>query len=279
MKLIFQIVRFGLQTTNNNISTISSQLSVDETNISNLQTVSAVHSALISLKQNIINVSNKILSANVDYTASPIQYVDIVSSLQASLTSINNSLAGNATSLSTINTNLGILNNADIQHNSQISTLNNNITTINSTKQNNINSTNLLDSSLVFIDTLTAPLSDVITLFDAELATLSSTKQNNINSSNKLLSSNIDYTASPLQYVDITSPLTATITGLTNSISTLQGLQAGDTTSFVNIDHNFDVVDANLLTKQNIISSTNLLDASFLGNGTMTNVKFDYLKI
>jgi hypothetical protein len=48
--------------------------------------------------------------------------------------------------------------------------------------------------------------------------------------------------------------------------------------SFADIDHNFDVVDASIATKQNIISSTNLLDTSFLGNGTMTNAKFDYLK-
>ena len=268
----------GLQTANNNISTISGKLATDETNIANLQTANSVNAAIISLKQNIINISNKLLSSNVDYSTSPLQYIDIGSPLQATLTNINNTLAGNSTNLTTINTNLNVLNNADIQHTNLIETLNNNIMTINSTKQNNINSTNLLDSKLVFIDSLTSPLSDVITLFDAELAILNSNKQSNINSSNKLLSYYVDYTASPLQYVDINSSLNTTLTGITNSISTLQGLQAGDMNSFADIDHNFDVVDASIATKQNIISAVNLLDTSFLGNGTMSNTKFDYLK-
>ena len=154
----------------------------DEANISTLQTASSANTALIGTKQNTIDVSNKLLSSNVDYTLSPIQFVDISSPLQANLSSINNVLAGNATSLSTINTNLTILLNADVQHDTQITTLNNAVASINSSKQNNITLTNKLDSSLVNISSLNSDLSTIITQIDNELITLSSNKQDLISS-------------------------------------------------------------------------------------------------
>ena len=49
-------------------------------------------------------------------------------------------------------------------------------------------------------------------------------------------------------------------------------------TSFVDIEHNFGVVEASIVLKQDNVNSTNKLDASFLGNGTMTNIRLDYLQ-
>jgi hypothetical protein len=104
-----------------------------------------------------------------------------------------------------------------------------------------------------------------------------SSKHSIIDNENKLSYSLVDYSGSNLAYIDISTPLQAQLTTINNSISTLTGLQAGDVSTFQDIQDNFDLVDTQLNTKQNVIVANNRLDASLIGDGSLNNVKFGYL--
>ena len=94
------------------------------------------------------------------------------------------------------------------------------------------------------------------------------TKQNIIDSSNKLPISNVDLSGSSLQYVDISSNLQAQLTTMNNAISTLEGLQAGDVTSFQTIQDNFDTLETLVNSKQNEITSGSKLSSSLVDYST-----------
>ena len=162
--------------------------------------------------------------------------------------------------ISSINSAILTLQSADIIHDGLIDDINidiNNLETLVNSKQNIINTNNLLSSSLIETD-VDETLDDRIILIE----NLINTKQNQINTNNKLPISNVDLGSSSLSYVDISSNLQAQLTNINNAISTLEGLQQGDTTSFQTIQDNFDTLETLVNSKQNILDTNNKLLSS-----------------
>jgi hypothetical protein len=209
--------------------------------------------------------------------SSALSHIDITSSLITQL----NALVSNDTtfnnSITTINTNLGVLTNADILHDSQISTVQSNITSLQNNKQDLINAGNKIDGDFIETD-VNETLTQKLTSLDTSITGLNSSKQNVINdTNNKLPIDYVDLTGSSLENVDINAPLQIQLTNINNAISTLTGLQAGDVSTFQDIQDNFDTVDGQIALKQNIIDASNRLDASLIGNGSVDNIIWGYL--
>jgi hypothetical protein len=115
-------------------------------------------------------------------------------------------------------------------------------------KNDLISITNKLNSSLLFDTTQNDTLDSIIQTIDTNIAVLNTDKQNNINGVSKLNSLYVDLSTTALQYVDITAPLKAQITGINQAISTLQNLTSNDTIStFQDIEDNFDALQLSKL--------------------------------
>ena len=221
-----------------------------QSDISALQTDKGLHDGrLTSLElydtTNTANlvIANGLISDNsVDISALQTDKVihdGRLTSLELYDTTNTTNISNLQSSVSTNSTGITALVNSDILHDSQITTLQANI----DLKNDLISLSNLLDSSVVFDSTQNDTLQNIISTLDANITTLDSGKHPTIDGANKLQSSLIDMTSSPLQYVDITTPLVAQLSVITNAISTLQGLQDGDVVSFETISDNFDTLE------------------------------------
>ena len=145
-----------------NVSTIQGQITTLESDVSG--------------KQNTIGELNKVLSSNIDYSSSPLRFIDISSNLQSQLTGLTNSLnalISEDTSQNTLNT----------QYTSDINSLYSN-------KQNTITDLNKVSSLYTSYNATTVK---------AELDTVNTTL------SNKLNTSSFTKTGLSIQNVDNTS--------------------------------------------------------------------------
>jgi len=274
----------NVQNLENTLTSVSSQLVANKTELqsadavlqseinsakSDIQTINneliLVNSSLEGLelnKQDKLTILNRLKVENIDFTESNLVYFDINESLNNKLALITNSVTANNLSISNLNENISIINNTDSIQQSNIDTINSTLLL----KQDNITESNLLDSSLISTagDVL---LSDKLVNIDSSIAT----KQDAITSSNKLPYSLIDIQGTQLQ------TLSTDITNINNAISTLQGLQQGDITSFQAIEENFVTIDNELALKQDVISSSNRLNVTLIADGSISNTEFQYL--
>jgi len=226
------------------------QIIYNQTNDNNLITINNA----IATKQNIINSTNKLSIDNVNLGSSSLSHVDITSSLTGKLNALDNKDISHDNSISSINSSITTLQAADVIHDNQINTLNGNITTIQNnlnTKMDIINGSNLLSSELIET-ALNETLDETLINLENEI----NTKMDIIDVNNKLGIGNIDLTGSSLSYIDISSNLQQQLTNMTNAISTLEGLQDSDITSFQTIQDNFDTLENLVNTKQDIINDT-----------------------
>ena len=262
-----------------NLGTLNSFKTSQEANNTTVNdSLTSINSSITSLgntKQNLLSGTSKLNGSYIDFTTIDLQYFDINSSLQSRLNNITSNITSNGNSISTIQSNISNLQAADIIHDGQITALENGL----DLKQDVIDSSHKLSSNLVDVSgsILTSVISDINTNI-SELETDIGTKQNIINGSSKLPISYIDLSGNPLSYVDISSGLQSQLTNINSAISTLQGLQQGDITSFQTIQDNFDTIQESLLNKQDAISSSARLNANLISNGLVNNTKFDYLQ-
>jgi hypothetical protein len=277
-----------------NIGTsLTGLLSEKQSTISNIGYFDATSSIQTQLnsKQATIDTSNRLastlISTNVNSSASVLSNVlqsltdvntnqsTLINTANDDITDLSNTISGHTTSISTINTNISNLQSADIIHDSQITSLQTdmsgclaNISSLQSYNTTNSTTISKIQSDLVDISGNLTTLQNNIDL-----------KQNLIDASaNKIPSSYIDYSASPLRFVDISGNLQTQLNSINGQISTLTTLQNGDIANFEAIDQNFTDVNSAIGLKQDIISSSNYLNANLIGTGEVTNTKFNYLK-
>lgn len=258
----------GINTNLTNINSINtSQVTTNNsvaTSISNLNTIVTqqgdaivANADAINLKQDILSASNKLPIGSVSLVGSSLAHVDIGSSLQTQLNAINSSLSSNTTTLSNHSTNITNLLSKDVLHDTAITSLE----TADITLQDNINlkqdiidGTHLLPST--FVNTAgNVLLSNKLSSIDANIAsntTLLNTKQDMLSLTNTL----------PISHI---TNLQTNLNNLSNSISTLQGLQDGDIVSFQNLQTQIDNANTEIGTKQNILT-TNSIPISYVTN-------------
>ena len=237
----------------------TSQQTYNSTNDGNLNTI---NNSLLT-KQEIINASNKLPISYINLGVSSLSFVDITSSLNEKLTLLDNKDTSHDNSISSINSAISTLQSADVIHDNQISALETDITNLETSvsgKQDVIDVNNLLPATLI--------QTDVNETLDERIISIENsidTKQDEISISSKLPISFVDLSGSSLSYIDISSNLQAQLTSINNAISTLEGLQQGDITSFQTIQDNFDTLETLVNSKQNILNgTTNKLPISYV---------------
>lgn len=188
--------------------------------------------------------------------------------LNTDLTTVSNNLTSLGQTVTTNQSNIILLQAAGVIHDQQITSI---VTNGNSVRNRvtalENDSTTLTSTTLPALSTAISSLEVSVTTLNTELLT----KHPTIDSSHKLSSSLVDYTSTPLTHVDISSSLQTTLTTLQSDISTLIGINEGDTTYFQQLS-------ADLLGKEDLFSSTHLLNPSYIGTGEVNTTKFNYLK-
>lgn len=261
----------------------------------------------LNSKQDIIDQNNKLSSSNISTNINStngvlnnvLQSITDINTTQSSniatitdnITNLNNGSTTTINSINTINTNITNLQSQDITHTNAINELNDHIDTLDGNinlKQNIISNSNKVSSDYIAtnVNNHVSNLSTVLIDIEDNFADIFNGKQDKLNSTdNKLPISNIDLGTSSLSYIDINSSLNTQLTNIKNDISTLNGLQAGDITSFQNINSELTLInqdlndlDTAILTKQNIIDSSNRLNANLIGTGEVSNAKLNFLK-
>ena len=251
---------------------------------------------LINTKNDIIDVNNKLSSeliqTNVDSSLNTLNVIlqsltDVNTNQSTLLTNINNSIANLTNEISSNDTEILNLQNNDTIHDSLITTINgnistiqNDITTLNSDKQDVISNLNKISSDYIEtnVNLTLSDLSTVLQDYKDDITLLNSSKQDLIDVNNKLPIANVNLTGSSLLNMDYNSSIASKFTNIDNQISTLTTLQNGDVANFVAIEDNFTAIDAELLTKQDIIDTNNKLDMIFIGTGEVSNTKLNYIK-
>ena len=212
------------------ITDIQAQNVIDEAQI-------LANSNMITTKHDVIDINNKLASSLLTRDDN-LQYCDVASSINTSLTNLQ-------TSTNTNNTAIISLINSDTLHDTQLSTLSGQDSILQANidlKQNIISLVSQLNTTKIYDTNLNDSLNNILDTIDTNINTMNLNKQNKITSTAKLDSSLLDLTTTSLQYVDITSNLKVQLTNITNAISTLQGLQNNDITSFQTIEDNFDTL-------------------------------------
>jgi hypothetical protein len=241
---------------------VQSQLNTINSSISGLDLLQDLDIVSIPLLQNnvaalvakdvIIDSSINTLAVDIATNVSGIATnASAITTNSSAIASANTAINNNTNSVTTINSNLTALSNADVIHTTQITDLQAVDIVLQANidlKQNIISLANKLSSTKIFDTVLNDSLDSILTTVDSNITILNSNKQNNITTLNKLNSSLLNRNDN-LQYVDITSGLQAQLLTINNSISTLQTLQNGDTTSFATIQDNFDTLELSKLDK------------------------------
>ena len=258
-----------ISTINSTLTTNTNNISTNTTDIGLLQSGLSSAQADILTKNNIIDVNNKLssglVSTNVNSNASTLDVVlqsltDINDTQSTSLTNINSSLTTLSNQISSNDTEILALQNADTTHDNLIATVQGDITSINTalnTKQDEITVSNKLTSDLLFDVAQNQTLDSIIVRIDGDI----STKQDVINNTDsKLPIDKIDLTGSNLIYADYASSIDSKFTSLDNQISTLTTLQNGDVANFVAINDNFTALDTQITNITNSIVKVPYLD-------------------
>ena len=236
----------------------------------------------IAAKQDILSSTNRLASSNVSTYINETNGVlstvlqsltDIntsqstsISTLEGDLVTERNRIDGHHTRLGVVETAIDDLLQADISHSNRMDGMDDLI----DTKQTILSSSNKLSASLVSTTTSTVDvvLDDLVTA----VQTLDTEKQDVINSTtNKLPYDHIDFTGSYWSSLDFPTSIQTKFTSLDNAISTLEGLQQGDVTSFQTINTALTTLDTE---KQDVISSSNKLDGAYVKyNNSLTIIE------
>jgi trimeric autotransporter adhesin len=258
-----------ISTINTTLTTNTNNISTNTSDIGSLQSGLSSAQADILTKNSIIDVNNKLssglVSTSVNSNASTLDVIlqsltDINDTQSTSLTNINSSLTTLSNQISSNDTEILALQNADATHDNLITTVQGDITSLTTTlntKQDEITVSNKLSSDLVHDVSQGDTLDNIIVRLDGDI----STKQNIINgSSAKLPISYVDLSGSNLIYADYASSINTKFTSLDNQISTLTTLQNGDVANFVAIDDNFTALDTQITNITNAIVNVPYLD-------------------
>jgi hypothetical protein len=236
----------------------------------------------IAAKQDILSSTNRLTSSNVSTYINETNGVlstvlqsltDIntsqstsISTLEGDLVTERNRIDGHHTRLGVVETAIDDLIQADISHSNRMDGMDDLI----DTKQTTLSITNKLPASLVSTTTSTVDvvLNDLVTA----VQTLDTEKQDVINSTtNKLPYDHINFTGSYWSSLDFPTSIQTKFTSLDNAISTLEGLQEGDVTSFQTINTALTTLDTE---KQDVISSSNKLDGAYVKyNNSLTIIE------
>ena len=254
----------SISTINTNITALVNADTVHSSQITDLQNADTVLQSNIDLKQNIIDLTNKLDSTKVFDTALNDSLDSILSTIDSNISILNSSKQDNITTLNKLNSSL-LNRNDNLQYVDVTSSIQNQINTINS----NITllqgaDTTIIDDIQANFDTHDASITantnaistlqglqngDVISFqnINNSITNLTNTKHPLIDNSNKLNSSLINRDDN-LQHVDISSSLQTKLNSL----------------------------DTDVATKQNIIDNSNKLNSSFIDLST-TNLQYaDY---
>jgi hypothetical protein len=249
------------------VTTNTDGIATHTTDIGLLQSSTASNSAAITTKQDLIDNTHKLtsslVSTSVNTTPSTLDVVlqsfsDINDNQSTYIANINSSVTSLQNQIDTNDSELLALQTADAVHDSLITTLQGDISILQSTvstKQNILDSGNKLSSTLVFDSTQNMQMNDVV----SDIYTLLIQKQPVISTLNLLPIDKVDLTGSALQYVDVNSSIATQFTTLTDQISTLTTLQAGDVTSFQTISSNFDSIDDDIAALQSLTTNCTYL--------------------
>jgi len=267
---------------------ITTSLNTQLTNITG--DISTLESS-ISSKQNIIDENNKLAIENVDLGETSLSFVNITSNLQEQLDSKQAVINNNDNKLPIENVDL---TGSSLTHVNITSNLQEQL----DSKQNIIDENNKLSVENIIFDVASSislqdklnGITDAIssleglqngditsfTEINSELERLETSinlKQNIIDENNKLSIENIMF--------DVVSSISLEdkLTGIADAISSLEGLQDGDTTSFPAINSELERLETD---KQNTINSTNLLSSEFISinetdtlDNKLTNITSD----
>ena len=182
---------------NNSLTALQSY---DSSQTATNSTLSGDISALQTSKHNLIDVNNKLPSAFLNLTGSPLEHIDITNPLQAQLTTLTTNNATNSSSITTlISADTTLQNNINLKHN--VIDVNNKL---------GIANVNLTGSSLEHID-ITTPLQSQLTTITNNNSTNTSDIATNVTNIN--LKSNI---SNPVFTTKIETPLIKLTTGASN---------------------------------------------------------------
>jgi chromosome segregation ATPase len=271
-----------IQTIQTDITDINDTITTNQTNTNNQ--FDNISSSL-SAKQNTINNSNKLDQAyiqvwNGETLAQALYRIDGVNSTQTNnITSLNNSLGLVQMDIETANTNI-------TNHSTSITNLTNSINSLETENTTKTSAIQLIQSDLtqaqLDIVSNNTSLTNSINSLDTSI-TNNTNSINSINDSITQLNTSLNdkqdtiITLPSTMIMNGSVPLNTVISGITNSISSLQQLQSGDTLSFANIQDNFTTIDGILSQKQNIIDEDNKISGDFVSYDTNTtiNTKID----
>ena len=274
--------------TNKLNSSLIFDTSMNDTVNNLLETLDANITTLDTNKQTKITTSNKLQSSLLNRNDN-LSYVDVNSSIQSSLDTINSNISllqgADSSIITDIQTNFDAV---DISLNAQqtsitnntnaISTLqglqdgdvisfqniNNSITNLTNTKHPLIDTNNKLNSSLLNRDDNLQHI-DITSSLTTQLATLQGNidlKQNIINNTtNKLPISNVDISTSNLQYADYNSSINDKFISLDNQISTLSTTDVSQLSTNTSLQNQINTNISNITSLQN---KDTQLDASLI---------------
>ena len=272
-----------LATIDTSLNTLYSSIFSNDVDIATLQVKDTQQdTSLNTVFANTATNTSDIASLQSFETAQTATNTSVSNSLishQSQINSNDTDIANNLASINTINTNIVALQNQDTTHGNQITALQAQDTTLQSNidqKQDEITISNRLPSSLVFDVSMNDTLDDLIETLDANIQTLNTTKQDIINNENKVPIANVDLSGNSLQYVDINANLQTQLDTINGSLSTLTGLQSGDTANFTRIDTSLnelktDKVETSLYTSEISTINSQLSTLTGLQNNDIVN--------
>lgn len=218
-------------------------------------------------KQDTISVSNRVASSLISHDGTTLD--SVLSSQETINSGFTNAFDANTTLTTSLSSAITSLQSSDSVQTGLITDIRSDVAALESGKQNVIDSAHKLSSDLVAVstETLTSSLSTINT----SLSSLASSKQDVLDASgNKLPISHVDISTSALRFVDISANLQSQLTSINSAISTIQGLQNGDITSFAAVDVSLNALESG---KVNVDGSITMTGDLVFGAGT--KIKYD----
>lgn len=253
----------------NDISDLNDTINTNQTNTNN--SIDSISSQLTN-KQNIINNNNKLDQSyvqvwNGENLAQALLRIDGTNSTQTNnITNLSNSLDTVISDLETANTNISNNSTLTTNNTNSINSLETTTTTQSASIQQlqsdltqaqldiTSNYTSLNNDIGQLYTSITNHTNDIVSLNDS-VSQIQSGLNNKMDTFTTLPSSSI---------LNGSVPLNTVITNITNSISSLQQLQNGDTLSFATISDNFQTVENELNLRQASITELNKLDGNLV---------------
>jgi len=263
------------------LDTLDSNITVlNDTKQPNITTLAKLNSSLLNRNDNLqyVDVGSSIQSSlnSINSNITLLQGTDstIIDDIQfnfeavdVSLNAMQSDITGNANAIATIQS----LQSGDV---SSFNSINASITNLQSSKHDLIDMNNKLNSSLLnrddslqYVD-INSSLATSLT----GLQTNIDTKQAVIDTNNKVSIQNVDVTSSNIQYADYPSSISAKMTTLDTSISTLSATDVSQATTNTSVTNSINTINSTLTSNASDITALQSYDTAQTAiNTTHTN--------